>query len=105
MPVDNLSSRASKMLGIAFGIGSTDSVLLEGHVTITNTPGTYSIPAVDNIAHGLPIYVSSSAFATTTTPTTTGEYVRILGHAYYQNSGDPDVWVMNFRPDHTWVEL
>ena len=104
-PVDNVSSRASKMLGIAFGIGSTDSVLLEGHVTITDSPGTYPIPAVDTIAHGLPIYVSSSAFATTTTPTTTGEYVRILGHAYYQNTGDPDVWVMNFRPDHTWVEL
>jgi hypothetical protein len=104
-PVDNVSNRASKMLGIAFGIGSTDSVLLEGHVTITNTPGTYPVPAVDTIAHGLPIYVSSSAFATTTPPISTGEYVRILGHAYYQNSGDPDVWVMNFRPDHTWVQL
>jgi hypothetical protein len=104
-PVNNVSDRASKMLGIAFNVGSNNSVLLEGHVTITNTPGTYNTPAVDVIAHGLPIYVSSSAFATTTVPTATGEYVRILGHAYYQNSGDPDVWVMNFRPDHTWVQL
>jgi hypothetical protein len=104
-PVDNVSNRATKMLGIAFDVGGSNSVLLEGHVTITDTPGTYQIPAVDVIDHGLPIYVSSSAYATTVTPSATGEYVRILGHAYYQNTGDPDVWIMNFRPDHTWVEL
>jgi hypothetical protein len=105
MPVDNVTDKATKMLGIAFEVGGANKVLLNGSVTITTTPGIYSIPAVDVIEHGLPIYVSSSTYATTVPPASSGEYVRILGHAYYQNTSDPDVWVMDFRPDHYWRQL
>jgi hypothetical protein len=105
MPVNNVTDRATKMLGIAFDVGGANRVLTNGSVTVTNTPGTYSMPGVDTLEHGIPIYLSSSAYATKFTPTSSGEYVRILGHAYYQNTNDVDVWVMDFRPDHTWVQL
>jgi hypothetical protein len=41
----------------------------------------------------------------TNVPTTAGQYVRILGHAYYQNTGTPEYWVMKFRPSNDWVEI
>jgi len=103
-PVDKVSARATKMLGIAFSVGQDNCVLLEGHVQV-NGANTADCPFVSGIDHGLPIYVSHSAGATTTVPTTTGDYVRIIGHAYYNSTNATDYWTMNFRPDHAWVEL
>jgi len=104
--IDSTSNTAKGMMGISFSVGARDCVLLEGDLTITSTtPGTYDCPSVASLGHGKPIYLSSSLEATTTLPTTSGQYVRILGHAYYQNSSDLNLWIMHFRPDHTWVQL
>lgn len=102
--VDNVTTRATKMLGIAFSVGQANCVLLEGHVQV-NGGNTADCPYVVGIDHGLPIYVSASNAATITVPSGSGKYVRIIGHAYYNSINATDYWTMNFRPDHAWVEL
>lgn len=102
--VDNASTRATKMLGVAWNIGGDNRVLLEGHLPVNSVNASDS-PYVVGVDHGLPIYLSASFAATTTVPTATGEYVRIIGHAYYQNGSSTDYWMINFNPDHTWVQL
>ena len=92
------------MLGIAFDIGSSDSVLLEGHITVADTTG-YSCPIVANAGHGKPIYLYGPVSSSTTPPTLASSYSRILGHIYYNNTSDIRLWIMNFRPDHSWTEL
>jgi hypothetical protein len=101
--VDNASTRATKMLGVAFSVGGDNKILLDGHLPV-NSANISDSPYVVGVDHGLPIYLSASFAATTTVPTATGQYVRILGHAYYNNTA-PNYWVMNFSPDHTWVQL
>jgi hypothetical protein len=40
----------------------------------------------------------------TIAPTT--NYVRLLGHAYYNNAGtDTHNWIMKFKPDNTWTKI
>jgi len=104
--IDSTSNTAKGMIGISFNVGGRDCVLLEGDLTVTNTtPGTYECPSVASLGHGKPIYLSSSLEATTTIPTTSGQYIRILGHAYHQNGSDSNLWIMHFRPDHTWIQI
>ena len=38
-------------------------------------------------------------------PTSGGSYVRIFGHAYYQNTNAASNWIMFFRPSNDWVLL
>ena len=84
------------------------SILLEGTITILSSSAYHSeSPIVDNLDHGLPIYIknSSGKFLTTTAPTNSGQYVRVLGHAYQQSSTYPDYWVMKFRPSNDWITI
>jgi hypothetical protein len=92
------------MLGIAFDVGSSDSVLLEGHITVADVIG-YNCPIVANAGHGKPIYLYGPVSSSTTPPTLASSYSRILGHIYYNNTSDTKLWIMNFRPDHSWTEL
>ena len=104
--IDSTSNTAKGMMGISFSVGGRDCVLLEGDLTITSTtPGTYECPSVASLGYGKPIYLSSSLEATTTIPTTSGQYVRVLGHAYHQNGSDSNLWIMHFNPDHYWRQL
>lgn len=108
-PVTQATADCSKLLGIcAFvaGSGGNGKIILEGSITVND--GTYTdTPLVQLIDHGLPIYIRESAGNTMSTnvPTTAGQYVRILGHAYYQNTGTAEYWIMKFRPSHEWIEL
>jgi hypothetical protein len=95
---------AKGMLGIAFGIGGDNSVLLEGHITVADVIG-YSCPIVANAGYGKPIYLQSPISASTVIPTAVSSSVRILGHIYYNNTSDTKLWIMNFRPDHIWRDI
>mgnify|MGYP003131821511 CR=1 FL=1 len=99
---DAVSTGASQMLGVGLGGDpQTVGVLIEGFVRIAsteilNTPGS---GAVD----GLPLYVSTTAgHFDFTAPTGSGDFVRIVGYAIDDDSGDVLVY---FDPDKTWVEI
>jgi hypothetical protein len=105
-PVTQATADCSKLLGICASTGGGARIILEGSITVND--GTYTdTPSVQLIDHGLPIYIRESAGNTMSTnvPTTAGQYVRILGHAYYQNTGTPEYWVMKFRPSNEWYVI
>lgn len=105
-PVAQGTADCTKLLGICAETGARPKVILEGSITVND--GTYiDTPIVQGINFGLPIYVRESAGNTMSTvvPTTAGQYVRILGHAYYQNTGSPEYWTIKFRPSNEWIEL
>jgi hypothetical protein len=105
-PVTQGTQNCTKLLGICAATGAHPLVILEGSITVND--GTYNdTPKVTSIDHGLPIYIKDSTGNTmsTTVPTTTGDYVRILGHAYYQNSTNTNYWTMKFRPSNDWYVI
>jgi hypothetical protein len=82
--------------------------LLEGTITVLSTGATYNnSPIVDNLDHGLPIYIANSygKNMSATAPTNSGQYVRVLGHAYQQSSTYSDYWIMKFRPSNDWITI
>jgi hypothetical protein len=106
-PVAQGTADCSKLLGIAWNVATgKETILIEGTMVVND--GTYSdTPVVQSINFGLPIYIRESAGNTMSTvvPTTAGQYVRILGHIYYQSTGASNYWVMKFRPSNEWIEL
>jgi hypothetical protein len=105
-PVTQATTDCSKLLGICALTGVKPEIILEGSITVNDGSGI-DTPQVQLIDHGLPIYIRESAGNTMSTnvPTTAGQYVRILGHAYYQNIGTPENWVMKFRPSNEWYVI
>ena len=96
-----------KMLGVAFGIANFDNqVLIEGTMVVND--GTYTdTPIVSNLDHGLPIYIKTGGgiYMSTTAPGSSGDNVRVLGHAYYQSVATGSYWIMKFRPSNSWVTI
>ena len=97
---------AFKMLGIAFNVGSINSVLLEGHMVVSS--GSNGAPKISNLTIGKPVYMnttSSGVFMSNTAPVVTSQTVRLLGHVYYNSINDATWYTMKFRPSHDWVTL
>lgn len=97
---------AFKMLGIAFNVGSTNSVLLEGHMVVSS--GSNGAPKISDLTIGRAVYMnttSSGVFMSNTAPVVTGQTVRLLGHVYYNSTNDATWYTMKFRPSHDWVTL
>ena len=106
-PVDVTTSSSSKLLGIAWGVGTgKETVLIEGNMVVNDSALTDS-PQVIGVDHGLPIYIRTGGgfYMSTSTPGTSGNYVRVLGHAYYQGVGNTNYWVMKFRPANDWYVI
>ena len=89
-PVDADNEATSiGMLAIALGSNATDGMLLQG----------FFYKASHGFTIGLPLYISNTAGAfTTTRPTGTNDYVRIIGYATSTN-------YIYFDPDKTWVQV
>jgi hypothetical protein len=89
-PVDADNEATSiGMLAIALGSNATAGMLLQG----------FFYKASHGFTIGLPLYISNTAGAfTTTRPTGTNDYVRIIGYATSTN-------YIYFDPDKTWVKL
>lgn len=94
------SSTSTLLLGIALDRAPADgtfSVLIEGQI---------STPYHDQLATagpGLPLFISTTAGSVTqTSPSTSGQIVRLIGHNLYLNT---DIVVIRFNPDNTWIEL
>jgi hypothetical protein len=95
------SDGSTTLLGIALeSVTSPDklSVLLDGIIaTDFHDQLSTTIP-------GKPLYISTSAgYVTETAPTTTGEFVRLVGHNIYEPG--LGLVVIRFQPDSTWLEL
>jgi hypothetical protein len=103
--VDFTSVRGSKMLGIYV---DTDTILLDGHVVVSTVVAA-NFPFVNGSSPwiGNPIYGDSSAGGqmSNAVPTTTGDYVRLLGHVYYNYTADSDYYIMLFRPSNDWIVI
>jgi hypothetical protein len=103
--VNQTTSASTKMLGILLNYRTgTGYVLLEGHIQV-EASSFGNAPYVQNVDHGLPIYIRSGAVAGMSTNVPTADYVRILGHAYYNNTSDTTTWIMRFDPDNTWIKI
>lgn len=106
-PVNVATTGSQKMLGVAFGIANFDNqVLIEGTMVVNDNTYT-DTPIVDLVAHGLPIYIKTggATFMSTTPPGSSGDNVRVLGHAYYNSTTAGDYWIMKFRPSNSWVTI
>lgn len=102
---DDTTINSTYLLGIYLGNISGDLILLEGHITVNE--GIGGSPDIQGLATGIPIYIRDGGVGdmSTTLPTTTGNYVRICGHAYYKSGGASDTYIMKFRPSNDWIQL
>ncbi len=84
------SDGATRMLGVALGTSSAnDGMLLQGLIRI----------AGHGLSAGAPLYVSTTAGEfTTTAPSGSGDYVRVVGYTIDSN-------IIYFNPSGTWVEV
>ena len=108
-PVDVTDVGSSKLLGIAWNVGTgKETVFIEGTMVVAlASSGATDAPLVDGIDHGLPIYIKTGGgiFMAAGPPVGAGNYVRVLGHAYYQGTAASDYWVMKFRPSNDWYVI
>ena len=102
------AATSTPLLGIALkDAGAANdliAVLLEGHYSTDAYHDQVATPATP----GSPLYISTTAGnVTETAPTGTGDVVRLIGHNIYGGAGGrgPDVAVIRFKPDNTWIEL
>jgi hypothetical protein len=98
------TSSSTKMLGICIAKGKAGTILLEGHVTINDNNSGVG-PYVISADHGLPIYIRGGGTATMAAIAPTTNYIRLLGHAYYNNTISSSQWIMKFKPDNTWTKI
>ena len=98
---DAVATGASQMLGIGLGNARTAGLLMEGFIRIPSTE-ILNVPG-SGAVDGLPLYVSTTAaHLDFTAPSGGGDFVRIVGHAIDDDSGDVLIY---FNPSNNWVEL
>lgn len=98
----------TNMLGIWLG---GNKILLDGHCVVVTTGVTTNFPQCDGLTTtriGSPIYGQPSIFGgnmTITEPISTGDIVKRLGHAYYENTTVDDLgyFIMLFRPSNDYT--
>ena len=92
----NLPVVSTKMVGIEVD----GNILLDGDMTVSDdgSVGTYVVSA----DHGLPVYISGTT-GRLTTVVPGSDVIRIVGHIYYQDPVNTNVWLMKFRPSNDWA--
>jgi hypothetical protein len=97
--VDQTTQLATRMLGIYL---DSNLVLLEGNI-LQDDNGTNG-PIISNVDHGLVVYIkngTTSGEMDTNIPG--GNYIRRLGHCYYQSTESGAIWIFKFRPSNDWT--
>ena len=98
---DAVATGASQMLCVGLGAARTVGVLIRGFVRIPSTE-ILNVPG-SGAVDGLPVYISTTAgHFDFTAPSASGDFVRIVGYAIDDDSGDVLVY---FNPDATFVEI
>jgi hypothetical protein len=105
-PVNQTTTSCEKMLGICADIND-NKILLEGTIVVSSTGISGIEPYVQSLTMGSPIYIreGSGNLMSCIIPDSVGEYVRILGYAYYQNQNDTDLHIMKFKPSNEWYTI
>tara|TARA_R110002012_G_scaffold320555_2_gene544532 strand:- start:260 stop:709 length:450 start_codon:yes stop_codon:yes gene_type:complete len=89
------NSTSGNLLAVAMGTGAADTVGMFLRGMLYNTGGS----AVTLANAGKPIYISTSAgVMTSTIPTASNDYVRIVGYNIANN-------VMWFNPDNSFIKI
>ena len=103
---DQTTDTTTKLLGICVNGWNKGTILTEGIITVTTASGYGdTTPFVSGSSfYGMPVYLTGSAAAFTTTKPTSG-YVRVVGHMYYNSTTTPDYWIMKFNPSNDWYEI
>jgi hypothetical protein len=104
-PVDDSAVGSTYLLGIYLG---SNIFLLEGHITVHDASTGGNGPGIQSPGNGLPIYIRDTTTVgdmSTSVPTTTGNYVRIMGHTYHTSASTGDNFVMKFRPSNDWIRI
>lgn len=93
---DNTSAAsATTMLFCTTDAVSPQELLLEGAIKMATSQGFASA------AQGTPVYLhSTNGIATSTPPTTSGSYSRIVGYVLDASNG-----IIYFSPDRSWVKI
>lgn len=93
--VDQTTNSATKLLAVCTD-DSAGYFLLDGKITLDSSyiGGTLLV--------GAPIYLSGSGQFTANVASLTTGYVRLVGHLLHRSGAN---YILNFRPDHTWIEL
>jgi hypothetical protein len=100
--VDQTTDTSTKMLGIYVGqVESIDVILLEGSIGVHGGSGTNG-PRVSNVDNGLVVYIQEASVAKFDTNVPATNYVRTLGHCYYNSTSDSEYWIFKFRPSNDW---
>ncbi len=104
--LDQTTDTTTKLLGICVEPYNKGYILTEGIITVTTSSGySDTTPFVSGSSfYGMPVYLTGSAAAFTTTKPTSG-YVRVVGHMYYNSTANPDYWIMKFNPSNDWYEI
>ena len=105
-PVTQSTDQCTKLIGICIDVGDA-YILLEGTLTVSSNVATTNSPYVQSLAAGRPIYIreNSGSAMSTTSPGSSGNYVRVLGHAYSQSATNTDYYIMKFRPSNDWITI
>ena len=103
---DQTTDTITKLLGICVQPYNKGAILTEGIITVTTASGYGdTTPFISGSSfYGMPVYLTGSAAAFTTTKPTSG-YVRVVGHMYYNSTTTPDYWIMKFNPSNDWYEI
>jgi hypothetical protein len=89
------------LLGICLDTASANFEAM--HVLIEGQVATSYHNQLGSSNPGYPLYASPTAgYVTETAPSTSGQYVRLIGHNIYDTG---DMVVIRFDPDNTWIEL
>lgn len=89
------AAAATGMLTVVTDANDADELLVEGVVRMATNSGW------STAIKGAPLYMSTTAGrVTTTAPSTTGDFVRVVGHVV-----DATNSTIYFKPDNTWLEL
>jgi len=91
----NATGSSAVPLGVVTNVADQREILLQGTITISGS-------ALQGTTRGQVIYLSPTVAGqiTVTPPTASGQIARILGYVI-----TPNVNVMYFNPDYTWIQL
>jgi len=102
-----LGENGTNMIGIWLG---HDNILLDGHCVIVTNGVSGVFPVCNDLSttnQGFPIYGLADVVGGTMTvfePTSTGDIVKRLGHAYYEDTVDnAGYFIMLFRPSNDYT--
>jgi hypothetical protein len=99
---NNGAGKCDQLLGICLSTATSADENI--HVLIDGIVVSYNHAQSTSANPGAPLYIdaTSAGRVSETAPSTTGDFVRLIGHNIYDTT---EGVVIRFQPDNTWVEI